>query len=379
MPNNTESITEIEAKNRTKKEEVRHYACAHYLSAVAYYLAADPKVDSLPILTEDGTYHHYFVLRPSLKDEMHAFILLPHDKTRKDIKVIFRGTDEANLKSQLINVETWGPGYLSFEQEKDKLFSHVEKALSYFEKDYQNIRLDVAGHSQGAAFSQLFVTECLKRRLESSCFDGLSNIQMSCLNSPGVPHSIAYDADNYLLKQLVKKPLKTRVRYGMVGGDPIQMAGLDMILAKLPYFFVEVWLMKVDKGLEGAWLDDINLANGLQIGDAIKTAYNAYLRLNGVHANVHFGAPNAVDQMGEINDDFSYRFYTNKKDEDISPMITEIYNKAFWTQYLTFPLKYLAYQLGSAFIANNSHYTNGNQNKEETKTDNLPQTHLRKI
>ncbi len=339
----------VEQSNALKKEEVRLFASAQFLCATAYLLPEAPHAQRLPILTEDGSYKVYEIVRIPLKEEMFTFILLPIDKTSKEVKVIFRGTDESKTKSLLMNVELHGPGYLSFQQEKNKLFFHFKEAIKrHYGSDFQDIHLDVAGHSQGGSFSQLFTTEFLKRRSQTAAFDGINQIQMSCLNSPGVPHSVADDANTFLLRQFLTKPLKVKVNYGMVGGDPIQMSGRDMILAKMPYPIVEAQLMKVDCGQEGAWVDDITLEDGFQIWeDFIKLPYKAYLRLNGVHANCNFSAPSPVDKTGEIKEKYPYQFFTNKNAEDISPMIFEIYNKALWTQYFTFPLNALLYYSGT--------------------------------
>ncbi|MGD9592852.1 MAG: hypothetical protein AB7V32_10060, partial [Candidatus Berkiella sp.] len=247
------------------------------------------------------------------------------------------GTNFSDLKSVAINLETWGPGTASFETEKEKIFKTLKESIAaHYGENCSNLTLEVCGHSQGAALSQLFVSEFLKRRAYDHEFDFVKALRMNVFNSPGVPHSTAQEAtDATNVQWYVKRPIDIEANYCMVGGDAVQTTGNNSIFANLPPFLAKVNLLKIDIGMEGAWLKEIKCSDGLQpieIWDALSNAFVATL---GAHSSIKFYDPSKKD----IHIGFKSEYYTNQKEEDRPIIAKELLNKALLLQYMLFFLK----------------------------------------
>ncbi|MBS0286280.1 MAG: hypothetical protein JSR17_03240 [Proteobacteria bacterium] len=327
-------LENVEATNAGYPLHIRRYASGQYQSYLAYYLSTLKELPSRAlILTAEGSFKAYHLKAFKLKKGMYAYLLLPEDKDSGDVKVIFRGTDFSESKSIAINVETWGPGYASFEAEKENIFSTFNHEIyQHYGKEPPALNLEVSGHSQGAAFSQLFVTEFLKRRSTSTQYDFIQALTMNAYNSPGVPHTTAKEAYEAVVNQFMHgKKLNIVANYGMVGGDAVQVTGHNMILVGLGYYLAELNLLKVDANMEGNWVKGFNFDDGLQpieIWDCFKKAYAAML---GAHTTGNFFAP--LEENGKISVTLPYQFYTNKNKKDIPIIEKELLNKALYLQY----------------------------------------------
>lgn len=343
-------LSSVEKINARYPLHIRRFAAGQYLSSLAYDLAKIiPLPSSIKVLREDGSFKDYVVKPFPLKKGMYGYILLPEDKSIKDIKVIFRGTDFADPKSIAINLETWGPGSASFVTEEKKIFQTLKQVLHehYPSKEtqaFENLTLDICGHSQGSAFTQLFTNAFLKYRASSSDFDQIKKLNMTALNSPGGPRGLAASTAEYLCKQFTaKKPLKIVANYGMVGGDAVQVTGFDMIFSNLPPELVELNLLKVDKGLEGFWLKAFELDDGLQLRELWDMAAKFHASLHGAHPNVNFYAP--IDATGKINVNSRYEYFSNQRPEDRKTIARELGCKAVFTQHSLFFVKMFLYYL----------------------------------
>ena len=340
----------IEDINARYPLHIRRFASGQYLSSLAYYLAAaGPAPHAIKVLREDGTFKDYIVKPFPLKKGMYGYILLPKDKSLKDVKVIFRGTDFADPKSIAINLEMWGPGSASFATEEKKIFHTLKQALhEHYHTDenetFDDLTLEVSGHSQGAALTQLFTNAFLKHRANDSNFDQIKNLKMTALNSPGVPSGLEKSAAENVRKQsTAKKPLKIVANYGMVGGDSVQVTGFDMIFSTLPPELVELNLLKVDKGLEGHWLKAFELEDGLQIRELWEMGLKFHASLHGAHSNVNFYAP--IDANGKICVNSKYQYFTNMNENDRKAMAKELNSKIVYTQHAFIFVKMFLYYL----------------------------------
>ncbi len=327
----TPSVEEI---NGRYPEHIRRYAAGQYLSNLAYYLAEQKIVaPKVPVMNIQGKFENYLVKPFKLKKGLFAYLLLPEDKSSNDVKVIFRGTDVNDPRSRAINLELWGPGYMSFQEEKDNIFNSIDAALvEHYGEKLPDLKLDVSGHSQGAALSQLFVAEFLERRGKSGQYDAFKMLTLNAFNSPGVPHSVAKAANNDVITQHISKnPIIVKANYGMVGGDAVQVTGNDMIFVALEPRYVELNLLKVDVGLEGQWTKGFHFADGIQLGELISLFTNTVKALTGAHPTTNFYAP--LDSDGKITVKSKYEYFTNKKAEDIPKITGELLNKALYLQY----------------------------------------------
>ncbi len=341
-PSNPEEI------NALYPLHIRRFASGQYLSSLAYYLATLSTMPaSIKVLNVDGSFKKYHIQAFPLKKGMYAYLLLPEDKSSKNVKVIFRGTDFDDHKSVAINLESQGPGTASFEIEKDKIFNQLKSAIqSHYGKATDGISLDVSGHSQGAAFSQLFVTEFLNRRETDDDLEAIDALNMTILNSPGVPHAIAKSAnESAFFNHFFRKPIKILANFGLVGGDAVQVTGHDTIFATLQVHIAEVNLLKINKGLEGAWIDGFYLPDGISPTDFADAFKKLGASVLGAHSNVNFYAP--TDDSGKITVNSDYNYYTNKNTKDIEKLRYELLYKAVRIQnnYLIHLLKIFGHHI----------------------------------
>ncbi len=346
--------TAAELENQQYLPHIRHYASGQYLAHLAYFLADKQRCKKLPaeikVLNEEGRLDQYSVKTFPLNPGLYAYLLLPNNKSNSDVKVIFRGTDFDEPESAAKNFEFMGPCVASFNQEKKKIFSVLKEAVtSHYEGYPPTVTLQVCGHSQGAALSQLFTAEFLQQRFSNHDFDCISEIHMTALNSPGVPNYIAKRANAFATALFVaQKGLKIVANYGMVGGDPVQTLGMNTILANLPCYIALVNLLKMDIGLEGSWLKDIDLKDGLDLLEAWSLLKNAAASFMGAHPTLNFYT--SIDNEGRIRVPSKYQFWSNKNKKDIAEMQGELFNKARITQYLGIPIQmaiYCVYKLKS--------------------------------
>lgn len=354
LPSNVEEI------NSQYPEYIRRYASGQYLASMAYYLAKRQQQNALPrsilVLKPDGKFSEYFIQAFPLKKGLYGYLLLPKDRSCTQVKVIFRGTDFSEPESALINLEPWGPGTFSFAQESSKIFTHLHRALLDHYPHRPPITLDVAGHSQGGSLSQLFVTDFLKYRATTPQFDLVDTLNLTALNSPGVPYTIARQANQWVVRQMVcQKPLSVVANYGMVGGDGIQTFGMDMILAGLPFPFAEVTLLKVNKALEGNWLKNLNLRNGLQVTELFQMLIDAAYGWLGAHVGINFYAP--VDKTGLIWVNTEHEYFSMRNPEHAEKILQELLNKATWSQYLSFGAKSFLYYSLKGILGLKDHFS----------------------
>ncbi len=329
---------------RTYTSHIVRYAAGQFLANAAYDLALKPvtELDIMKVAGSENTGHHaeyerYLVHPFKLKKGMFAYMLVPKDKSLKDVKVTFRGTDFDDLHSAAINLETWGPGTASFEAEKDNIFKTFEQVIEqHYGSALPDLTLEVCGHSQGAALSQLFVTEFLTKRAFNDKFSAFKNLNMTIFNSPGVPHSTAKAAmEAVLLQWYEQRPMNIVANYCMVGGDAVQTTGNNSIFAMLSPFLATVNLLKVDIGMEGSWLKGIRLADGLQPIELWDTLWNIWFATLGAHTSLKFYDP----ETKNIKIGFNYQYYSNQNPGDIPTIRKELLNKALLSQYALFLLK----------------------------------------
>lgn len=340
-------INQASTHNAPLAKEVRVMASCQYLCGLAYTLSEGkiPLPASILVLMEDGRFEPYSVASLNLSPELYGYYLFPENNDNKEVKVVFRGTDCSSAKSLLINAEPWGPGMSSFNQDKQTLF---ERFRDWFKKHTAvkqgPYSLHVYGHSQGGALAQLFIHEWLRQRLLHQDFDNVSTLKMSVQNSPGVPSVIVQEADERVVQQSIhKKRLSITANFGMVGGDPVQTQGFDMILVRFPHLWADINLMKVDKGLEGHWIKDLKINDGIQPYEIYQLGKNLLIGFFASHPVNNFFGPKAD---GKINVNAPYRLYSNKNHKDITPMLAELLNKKTWIPALFYTAEELVVDAG---------------------------------
>lgn len=311
------------------------FAHIHHCAQQSYSLAkAKAPYEPVNILKENLELAQYNVTKVSDTPGLYAYLLEPIDPQQaKDVILLFRGTDFSSLNSALINFELGGPGVETFPKEEKKLLKKLSNALKKSNVD----TLRIVGHSQGATMSLLMTEALLRARENTHDFDGLSSLVINCLNTPGVPSQIAQSIDQSIMRglndyvtnqgQKVKAPLEVCANFGMVGGDIVQITGLDMPFARLEPEYATVNLLKL-KGFEGHWLKQFDLADGLQPLEVLQAFKAGIMGTIGAHSNVHFFSPYenqtshiTVPHPGEHN------FYTNLNKEDIPEIKKELLNK----------------------------------------------------
>lgn len=330
----TSTKADVEEWNSNRDPEIRTFASGQYLCELSYFLShQDPLPNKIKVLNEDGKYYSYHVKPIPLKEGMFAYILIPtHRDKCQNVKILFRGTDFTDLNSARINVEQGGPGVSSFEEEKDKMFACLKETLEDFPTD----SLSFYGHSQGSSLAQLFISEFLERQYLHDDFLEVHSLSLTGLNSPGIPPYYVNKADYYAkaLKE-INPSNKIVVNWGMVGGDPVQQTGLDMLFAHTPSEIVEVNLFKIDRGLEKSWSKEIIFKDGLDLSELIQIIKNLIGTFK-AHENVNFFAPAITDEYGRIIVDLPKEqrlFYSNQTLEGAMMIRAEILNKILNPSY----------------------------------------------
>lgn len=272
-----------------------------------------------------NTHQYYTIYQLPFETEVCGYLLLPVNKNDHNVKIIFRGTDpslsRAGTLSAMVNLESWGPGFESFQASKEGLFSlFIQKIKEHYGNDLPPLNLSVSGHSQGGALAQLFVTEFLRQRLTHQDYIAFQSIVMNAFNSPGVSYSITEQCDALARYQFCRSaPFAIRANYGMIGGDPVQTLGLDMIFTNTPPEIAEVTVLKLDKGQEGHWkacLDD-----GLQWDELRQFVLFTFNGIMGTHPVSNF--------TWAEND--PYAFYSNTVPEEIPSLRYELgYKTMIW-------------------------------------------------
>lgn len=334
-----------EALNCAQPVHIRSFASAQYLCSLSYTL---PKMNKLnfpadvKMLDQDGKFKTYIVYPLPLKTGMFGYLFLSTDPTERQVKIVFRGTDFSDMNSALINAELGGPGVESFFATKFQLIKFIEEKIHQHFNQLTNLELQVCGHSQGASVAQLFVNEFLARRSEktSTLFDKITDLTITVLNSPGVPPYIAQQADLLAIRQPLvrdafkKMPLKITANFGMIGGDPVQVTGLDMIFVRLACEYVKVNLFKLNRKdadgypLESKFLRNQHIRDGVQLEEIISFFKNAAASALGAHPNINFFSPTRED--GLINVDIlleDQHYYTNANADQHTIIKKELLNK----------------------------------------------------
>lgn len=343
-----QTLAAIYDHNRQFASHIRHYASAQYVSDLSYRVA---RLEHVPteeyILNQDGSYTLHFIQQLQLKPGLFAYFLIPQDETqRKEIKLVFRGTNFQDSYSALINLEYGGPGTTSFNLEKDNIFEQLQEVLTQYYSAEQRLTLQVYGHSQGAAMAQLFATQFLIEFLHTSHFENIKALNMTALNAPGIPPEIAARSRDYathLLGARNKPPLAINAYYGMVHGDPVQISGLDSAFLGISHDIAGVHLFLVDTGLKGNWLKDMYLPDGIQVYELFQMVGNAISHL-GAHSDWNFFAPQQnTDGKIVVTNPHMHHLYSNRNPEDIAIMKAELGNK-FETVCKSFYFIHEAYQ-----------------------------------
>ncbi len=324
----------------TYTSHIVRFAAGQFLANAAYDLAKRP-LDEMAIMKVAGSdsegyyteFEKYLVHPFKLKKGMYGYLLLPKDKSSKDVKVIFRGTDFDDPKSIAIILEKWGPATASFEEEKSNIFNTFEDVLSHhYGALAENLSLEVCGHSKGAALSQLFVAEFLAQRSFKGKFTHFKNLTMTVFNSPGVPNWVAERVNQAVMIQAFDNKLINIVaNFCMVGGDAVQTTGTTSIFASLTEY-VKINLLKADIGMEGAWLKDIRFKDGLQPIEIWNAFSNAVAATLGAHSSVKF-----YDSItNKIKIGFKYDYYSSENPEDVPTIRKELLNKSRLVQCLSY-------------------------------------------
>lgn len=258
------TIENIQAKNAELLQHIRRYKLlghlddfefevARQLCARSYALAGlfFDLPQELLLLKEDGTYHPHRVMQLPGVLGLYGYLFIPTDKNDPNIRIVFRGTNPEESYSRYLNYELDGPCSETFPTIKDEMLQFIKAAIrSHYGDKLPDLTLTVTGHSQGGSSSQLFITELLRERANSSDFDAIKHVTMTTFNDPGVSHQTRMTADELLDKQHeIGKPITIKANYGIVTGDFIQQAANDMIFVRQPYDKAKVTLLQIDKEL----------------------------------------------------------------------------------------------------------------------------------
>ncbi len=253
----------------------RHYASAQYVCDISYALAKEKMLPAkVNVLNKDGSYTIHLVQQLTLKPGLFAYFLIPENTAElAEIKLVFRGTDFSDLDSAFINLEYGGPGVQSFYEVKEAIFAQLT-AVKNIHFPGISVPLRIYGHSQGAAMGQLVTIGFLVEHYHTSLFDNITEIDMTVLNSPGIPPHFAKLSQQYATLAL-EKELKIQAHFGMIHGDAIQLSGLDMAFMDLPWEIAQVNLLILNTGLKEYYFREVDASDGIDWKEYLSILKNA--------------------------------------------------------------------------------------------------------
>lgn len=338
-------------------DAVTRFASGSFQAELAYELGRHPEriLQPVQVLTSDGTWHAYHAhpLISNSNSALNAYVLIPSDSTRSDVKVIFRGTElhitDARhiLGSININLESDGAGSELWAEDGEFIMSQFKNIIANAGLSDKPIQVEVSGHSQGGAFTQYFTTDLMAEILNGN-LSNLTHIQNNAYNPTGIDNKTKIYFDS-IFPNFVEKVGDNffTINIGHTHGDIVQQTGEGTIWEYIDPNQALIEMMIIDKGLKQAWAKYIDLDDGLQIYE-VATAFIYGIRDTiKAHKNDGYFAP--TEPGDEIKAKFPFQHINNQTPEGAIVIQKELTQKQFLAQYMLKPLKVLLHDILSLF------------------------------
>ncbi|MFO1258817.1 MAG: hypothetical protein U1E78_10485 [Gammaproteobacteria bacterium] len=356
------------------KEIIHRFASGSYQSGLAYDIALKNQCSALQVLCADGSWQTFQItpLISQTNSAFKAYVLIPEDQSRNDVKVIFRGTeirtgDQAVISSVNINLEKDAAGSELWAAEGQEIIAQYQQILRNAGFSEKPITLEIAGHSQGGALSQYFTTEVMLA-IHSGEIKNVTQIHNSAFNSTGIDNMTS-EIFKTVFSSLIQKHGSDffQAHIGYTHGDPVQQTGESTIWEHIKPNDGLVEMVIVDKGLRKAWAQDIDFDNGLQFKEIIKAIYNGIVGAFLAHENNGYFAPSSPG--GPIEVKFPFTHASNQTPEGHAVIQQELSHKLYITQAILKPLKKVLHEFLSTFESSSSKVASADH---ETSSEKAP-------
>lgn len=306
------------------------YASGEVLAKIPYALDEISKTEiskqQLSALEPDGSWANYraYPLKANSAG-LHAYLLMPSDSTRQEVKVVFRGT--ADMASIIRDFDVDGPGSITMAQEQAVLIQQLKnRIVENFGSKAEHLHVTIAGHSLGASDAENFsayLCADIAREGKASPFSALS---LYSFNSPGVSHVVAAQSNQDAEAILKQRPhFKFKAHFGKSEHDVVQQLGESHIFHKIDPKLAEVDVLEVKKSNQSS-----SLADSSNFELSTKFAYQLMLDL--INRSVHAHKLNTFftpDQAGKLTNNLQrYKFISNQNAEDRAEVDQELSDKA---------------------------------------------------
>jgi hypothetical protein len=338
-------------------DAVTRFASGSFQAELAYELGRHPEriLEPVQVLTADGSWQSYHAtpLVSHSNSALNAYVLVPTDTSRSDVKVIFRGTElhstnpQHILGSININLELDGAGSELWAEDGANIMTQFETIIENAGLSDKPIQLEISGHSQGGAFTQYFTTDLMSKMLDGDLIN-ITHLQNNAYNPTGVDDKTeAYFEEIFplFIERFGNEFFNANI--GHTHGDIVQQTGEGTIWEHIDPTQAVIEMMLIDKGLKQAWAKYINLDDGLQMYEVAKAFLYGIRDTVKAHKNDGYFAPTEPGDDIEVN--FPFQHVNNQTPEGATVIQTELTHKQFIAQYALKPLKILLHDFLTLF------------------------------
>ena len=166
------------------------------------------------------------------------------------VEILWRGTH--NLASLHMDLETGGPGAISYNNARLKVITKINKVIDHlYKKTGERIIVGVSGHSLGGALAQRCFTDLLGVKVRNNhnaiSSDKILKLELAVFNSAGVDEETYKKANRYSEyfnetgSKQKSRAFSITADYCLNDGDGIQQVGRKNILVGSPWVNVNLF------------------------------------------------------------------------------------------------------------------------------------------
>jgi hypothetical protein len=338
-------------------DAITRFASGSFQAELAYELGRHPEriLEPVQVLTADGSWqsYHAIPLVSHSNSALNAYVLVPTDTSRSDVKVIFRGTEIEShdvqdiIGSFNINLEIDGAGSELWAEDGAFIMAQFENIITNAGLSDKSIQLEISGHSQGGAFTQYFTTDLMTKMLDGN-LSNITHIQNNAYNPTGIDDKTEACFEEIFplfIEQFGNEFFNANI--GHTHGDIVQQTGEGTIWEHIDPSQAVIEMMIIDKGLKQAWAKYIDLDDGLQMYEVAKAFLYGIRDTIKAHKNNGYFAP--TEAGGEIEVNFPFQHLNNQTPEGATVIQTELTHKQFIAQYALKPLKVVLHDFLTLF------------------------------